>query len=106
MPSGAFRPGNGLPIDASGSYQSSAGKTVRFTGARNVARFLAGSEEAHAAFVERLFHHFVKQPVRAYGPRTLPDLRRSFKAHEFNIRKQIVKVMAASAVTVERSKHE
>ncbi|MGH9719689.1 MAG: DUF1592 domain-containing protein [Bryobacteraceae bacterium] len=97
---------NGLLIDASGSYQSSAGKTIRFTGARDVARFLAGSEEAHAAFVERLFHHFVKQPVRAYGPRAFPDLQRSFKAHEFNIRKQIVETVAASALPVERSKRE
>jgi hypothetical protein len=97
---------NGLPIDATGSYQSSAGKTIRFAGARDVGRFLAGSEEAHAAFVERLFHHFVKQPIRAYGPRALPDLQRLFKGNEFNIRKQIVEIVAASALLAERSQRE
>jgi hypothetical protein len=97
---------NGRPIDASGSYQSPDGKTIRFTGARDVARFLAGSEEAHATFVERLFHHLVKQPIRAYGPRASPDLRRSFRVNEFNIRKQIVEIMAVSALPGERSTPE
>jgi mono/diheme cytochrome c family protein len=97
---------NGMAVDASGSYQSAAGKTSRFTGARDVARFLAASDETHAAFVERLFHHFVKQPIRAYGPRALPDLQGSFKAHEFNIRKQIVESVAVSALPVERSNRE
>jgi mono/diheme cytochrome c family protein len=97
---------NGRPVDASGSYQSSAGKTIRFKGVRDVARFLAGSEEAHAAFVERLFHHLVKQPVRAYGPRAFPDLQRSFKANEFNIRKQIVETVASSALPAGGRKRE
>ena len=58
----------------------------------------AGSEEAHAAFVEKLFHHVVKQPVRAYGPNTLPELVRSFEANEFNIRKLMVEIVARTAV--------
>jgi cytochrome c553 len=97
---------NGRPIVDSGSYQPAAGKTIRFTGARGLARFLAGSEEAHAAFVEGLFHHFVKESVRAYGPRALPDLQRSFKANQFNIRKQIVEIVALSALPAERSQRE
>ena len=48
---------------------------VKFDGARDLASFLAGSEETHAAFVEQLFHHLVKQPIRAFGPDTLAELR-------------------------------
>ena len=64
-------------IDATGSYETRKGETVKFTGARELAKFLAGSEEVHSAFAEQLFQHLVKQPVRAYGPRQLADLRDS-----------------------------
>lgn len=89
---------NGLPIDATGGYQSRTGKEARFSGARDLAAFLAGSEEAHAAFVERLFQHLVKQPVQAYGPRTLPDLQKALTANGFSIRKQVVETLAATAL--------
>lgn len=89
---------NGKKIDDSGSYQSRSGKVIPFSGARDLAQFLAGSEEAHQAFVERLFHHLVKQPVRAYGSQTLPELERAFKKKEFNIRKEMVEIMAATAL--------
>ena len=39
---------------------------MKFDGARELAAFLAGSEETHDAFVEQLFHYLVKQPIRAY----------------------------------------
>jgi hypothetical protein len=89
---------NGKPIDATGSYRPRDGTAIRFFGARTLARYLAGSEEAHAAFVEKLFQHLVKQPIRAFGPRTLPDLQQSFAAHDFNIRQQMVEIIAASAL--------
>lgn len=89
---------NGKPIDATGSYRPRSGPAVRFFGARTLARYLAGSEEAHAAFVEKLFQHLVKQPIRAFGPRTLPDLEKSFAANEFSIRQEMVEIMAASAL--------
>jgi hypothetical protein len=89
---------NNKPIDATGSYHSRTGQTVKFTGARSLARYLASSEEAHAAFVEKLFQHMVKQPVRAFGPQTLPNLEQSFAANQFSIRKEMVAIMAASAL--------
>jgi mono/diheme cytochrome c family protein len=89
---------NGKPIDASGAYQSRTGKLVKFSGARDLARYLTESDEAHAAFVEKLFQHLVKQPIRAYGPRTLPDLQRAFETQGFSIRKEMVEIMAASAL--------
>ena len=89
----------GRPIDATGSYETRTGEMVKFDGVRDLAAFLADSEETHTAFVQQLFHHLVKQPVRAFGPQTLPDLRRFFAAHDFNFRKLMVEIMATSALT-------
>jgi hypothetical protein len=90
---------NGRPIDATGTYLTRTGETVQFTGARDLATYLAGSPETHDAFVEHLFHHLVKQPVRAYGPEELAKLRQFFVGHEFSIRKLLVEIMAESALT-------
>jgi len=92
----------GRPIDASGAYQTLAGPKVTYDGARQLAEFLAASEETHVAFVEQLFHHLVKQPVRAFGPQTLPDLCAKFAAHDCEIRALIVEIMAASALPQEK----
>ena len=71
---------------------------MTFNGVRELATFLAGSDETHDAFVEQLFHHMVKQPIRAYGPETLADLRRSFVEDGYNIRKLMVEIVAESAL--------
>jgi hypothetical protein len=89
----------GRPIDATGAYQTRSGELVKFAGARDLATFLAGSQETHDAFVQQLFHHLVKQPVRAFGPRELEDLRAAFAEGNFNIRKLVVKVVADTAST-------
>ncbi len=71
----------------------------KFTGVRDLAAFLADSEETHDAFVEQLFHYLVKQPIRAYGPaRSSSDLRRSFVSdNRYNVRKLMVEIVAESA---------
>ena len=56
---------------------------VKFNGIRELAAFLTRSEETHTAFVQQLFHYLVKQPIRAFGPQALPDLRRFFAATRF-----------------------
>ncbi len=58
-----------------GRYQTRKGEVVKFAGVRDLATFLAGSEETHEAFVEQLFHHLVKQPIRAFGPQ---EARRTY----------------------------
>jgi len=85
------------PIDAIGSYVTRSGEETKFNGARELGRFLAGSEEAHTAIVQQLFHYTVKQPIRAYGPQQLSTLRSSFVQNEFNLRKLLVEIVAASA---------
>ncbi len=89
---------NGKPIDSTGSYRSLAGQVTPFSGARDLGRYLADSEEAHAAFVEKLFQYVVKQPIRAYGPQALPELQRSFDSNGCSIRKLMVDIMAESAL--------
>jgi hypothetical protein len=94
----------GRPIDAAGSYETRTGEIVKFAGARELAAFLTGSEETHTAIVQQLFHHLVKQSVRAYRAETLPDLRRFFIANNFNLRKLMVEIMASTALTSQRNK--
>ena len=94
----------GRSIDATGFYETRAGDVVKFEGVRELAAFLAGSEEAHTAIVQQLFHSLVKQPVRAFGPQTLPELRKSFVAHDFNVRKLMVEIMATSVLTTRGAK--
>lgn len=92
------------PIDAIGTYKTRAGMTVTFNGPRQLAEFLAGSDEAQGAFAEQLFHHLVQQSMRAYGPEMLDDLRRSFADQKFHIRKLVVEIMANSALTGRQTK--
>ena len=89
----------GHTIDATGAYETRSGETVTFDGVRSLAAFLAASEETHTAFVQQLFHNLVKQPVRAFGYQALPNLRKFFATHEFNIRKLMVEILATSALT-------
>ncbi|MGV3614967.1 MAG: DUF1592 domain-containing protein [Fimbriimonas sp.] len=92
---------NGKPIDATGSYRSRSGEVAKFAGATDLAKYLANSEEAHAAFVEKLFQHLVKQPVMAYGPQTLPNLKSSFAKNRYSIRNLMVQTMVATALADE-----
>jgi hypothetical protein len=89
----------GKPIDATGTYQTRTGETVTLKGARELANFLARSDEAHAAFVQQLFHYLVKQPIRAFGSQELGEMRGFLEHHDFNIRKLMVEIMATSALT-------
>jgi hypothetical protein len=89
---------HGKAVDATGSYKTRSGQTFTVKGARELGAFLAGSDEAHEAFVEQMFHHLVQQPVRAYGANTLDELKKSFAANRFNIRKLAVEIMVESVM--------
>jgi len=89
---------HGRPVDASGMYQPLEGAAVRFTGSRELAAYLAGSPEVHAAFVQQLFHHLVKQPIRAHGDAALSDLRQRFASDKFSIRKLLVEIAVTAAL--------
>jgi mono/diheme cytochrome c family protein len=89
---------NGKPVDASGLFVTRSGEVKKFGGVRELAHFLVGSEEAHEAFVARLFHHLVRQPVEAYGPDRLDELRRFFVANDYNMRRLVIESVALAAL--------
>jgi cytochrome c553 len=89
---------NGKPVDASGQFMTRSGEVKKFRGVRELAHFLAGSEEAHEAFVARLFHHLVRQPVEAYGPDRLAQLRRFFAANDYNMRRLVIECIAQAGL--------
>jgi hypothetical protein len=70
---------------------------VHFEGADGLAAYLVASSDAEEAFLQALFHALVKQPIRAWGPETLPQLRRSFAAKGFDIREAVVDIMKVAA---------
>lgn len=89
---------NRKPIDATGEYTTTEGDTVRLSGARDLAHYAAESVDAHRGFVRQLFQHLVKQPAEAYGPNTIEDLRRSFAAAQFHLRKLAAEIVSVSAL--------
>ena len=95
---------HGKPVDATGAYLTRSGDRATFAGVRDLAQYLAASEETHAAFVQQLFHCIVKQPIRAYGSETHTKLRQAFAEKDFNIRKLMVEIIASSALTATESK--
>ena len=85
------------PIDATGSYLTHTGELEKFKGLKDVAEFVAASEESQTAFVKQLFHHAIKQPIFAYGPNKLHDLQQQFGKENLNIHNLLVDIVASSA---------
>lgn len=79
-------------IDAAGSYTDRNGTRVEFNGARELADYLAQSEDCHHAFVEAAFEHFVKQPITAYGSETADKITKSFRDSGYNIRELLITI--------------
>ncbi len=88
---------NNKPVDSQGAYLARTGATVKFQGVKELGAYLAASEEVHAAFAEKMFHHLVQQPVRAYGPKKLEELSSRFRANGFNMRQLAVDILLTSA---------
>lgn len=85
------------PVNATGSYLTRKGEAVKFAGVRDLAAYLAASDEVQEAFVEQLFHYFVKQPIRAYDPNKVADLRRFFVDNRWNVRKLMMEIATEAA---------
>lgn len=88
----------GRAVDASGGYLTRTGEQVKFSGASELANYLASSQETHAAFVKQMFHHIAKQPMLAYGSGRQDQLRESFEKHNFSIRKLVAEIAAMVAL--------
>ena len=85
------------PINASGGYITRDGLEVKFSSPRDLAVFLADNIDAHRAFVERVFEHFVKQPPAAFGGSVIDDLVAQFRDSEFNMRELVVNIAILAA---------
>jgi hypothetical protein len=88
----------GKKIDATGLYLTRSGDAVKFKNVRELATFLADNEETHAAFVERLFHFMIKQPIRAFGPHEQSNLESAFEKSRYNIRTLAIEIAASAAM--------
>lgn len=86
------------PVDSTGQYLQRNGELVRFAGARELATFLARSEETHRSFVRQLFHHMVQQPILAYGPETIGELSEQFEQQNFHMKQMMVEIAVRSAM--------
>ena len=90
---GKFRPEErGKPVDARGEYLQENGELVTFDGVKPLGEFLVQSVEVQDAFIEQLFHHMIKQPVRAYGYETPDELRRRFTDNQFDLNRLMVDI--------------
>ena len=58
---------------------------------------MAEDDEAHRAFVERVFEHFVKQPLAAYGDDVAENLVKHFRESGFHMRRLIVEIAVVAA---------
>ncbi|MCA9139310.1 MAG: DUF1588 domain-containing protein [Planctomycetales bacterium] len=88
---------NGKPIDATGGYLSRDGQQVSFATPADLANFMANNDDAHRAFVERVFEHFAKQPLAAYGEDVAEDLVKRFRDSGYHMRRLIVEVAVVVA---------
>ena len=84
-------------LDSSGKYVDRNGEEVSFSGPSELADYIISSDDAHRAFVNRAFQHFVKQPAAAFGPGTLDELTDKFRKNNFNINELIVEVAVIAA---------
>jgi hypothetical protein len=97
-PVGRFRAMElGKPVNPVGKYINRNGDEVSFASVRDIASFLANSEESHSAFTEQLFHHLIKQPIRAYSPEMSKKLKASFAERDFDIQRLIVDIVTSAA---------
>lgn len=88
---------NDKPINAVTTFATDEGETIKLTGARDLVKFAVEHPDGHRAFIHQLFQHTAKQAVNVYGPDTLEDLRQSFTASGFNIRKLLADIATIAA---------
>jgi hypothetical protein len=96
---GRFRASeNDKLIDPVSEYLTDDGEKIRLGGARDVAAFAIGSEQAQNAFIQEMFHQIVKQPVAAYGADMMASLRKTFVESDFNMQKLLVEIVTVAAL--------
>lgn len=85
------------PIDASGMYIDRAGNRVELKGAGDLTAYLSTSDDVDTAFINRMFLHFVKHPVGAYGENRLDQLKTRFRESGYSVRELLVEMAVIAA---------
>lgn len=96
----------GKPVNSKSDFKTDDGRVLALSSARDVAEFAANTPSAHRTFIEKLFHHLVKQPVRAYGHDEMETLRQAFEQGGLqipNLIKQIALTTVAHSSTPDES---
>jgi mono/diheme cytochrome c family protein len=97
---------NEKPVDASGSYISRSGEDATFNGGRELAVFLAQSSEVHAAFVDQLYHHIIKQPILVGGGEKRENYQQFFAQNDYNMQKLLLEIAMDEALELEKSRRK
>jgi hypothetical protein len=85
-------------VDTVSDFPTDDGGKVRLAGARDVAEFAVGSEQAQNSFIEQLWHQVVKQPMLAYGPGVSDRLRTAFVKSHFNVKELLIEIATVAAL--------
>jgi hypothetical protein len=84
-------------IDASGKYIDRAGQQIEFTSVTDLTQYLVTSDDVVTAFINRMFLHFVKHPVGAYGENRLDELKTRFRESGYSIKELLVEIAVVAA---------
>ncbi len=93
---------NQKPVDPVSEYTGPDGRTLRLTGARDVARLAAASPEARRGFVRQLFQHTWKHGPEAFDPALASRLEASFAADQCHIRNLWIEIVTQGVAAVSR----
>ncbi|HMP70482.1 MAG TPA: DUF1592 domain-containing protein [Pirellulaceae bacterium] len=85
------------PIDAAAMYEAGDGSSVSFQSGRDLAEYVAASEDAQKTFVRQLFQLYVRQPIDAYGQDQLELLYHTFVKNGYNMRELLTDIALLSA---------
>jgi len=85
-------------IDASSSYETSSGKMINLNGSRSLAEFIANDSKSQKAFIKSMFEYMIKQPIQAYGQKTMEYLFNGFRESGYNCRELLVDIICISSI--------
>lgn len=79
-------------IDTLSTFLDVDGDNITFKGPRDVGLYASQNRLAQLGFIDQLFHHLIKNPAAAYGPKTRNSLLDSFRKSDYNIRDLIEEI--------------
>jgi hypothetical protein len=79
-------------VDVSSVYETSDGKAIELSGARDLGNYLASDVTAQKSFIRRLFNHFNNQSIYAYGDEKLDELHESFVNSGYNTQHLLIEM--------------